>query len=123
MDDGNHKSIENVKPHVFLGPEAFKKQTNLNKKIIQKKHPKNCIFYIFAFFLGGGLNLGQSGEVSGGGAESRVWKEGLGGGGPRARSGGRVSGGGSPRAGSGGSLSGGGGERLVSFEFWNVISN
>ena len=95
MDDGNHKSIENVKPHVFLGPEAFKKQTNLNKKIIQKNTKNKCMFYIFAFFWGGG------------GAESwPVWG-GLGGGGPRAGSGRRVSGGG-PRARSGGRVSGGG---------------
>ena len=97
MDDGNHKSIENVKPHVFLGPEAFKKQTNLNKKIIQKKHQKQMYVLHICFFFGGegGLNLGQSGEVSGGGGpRAGSGRSGLGGGGPRARSGGRVSGGG-----------------------------
>ena len=93
MDDGNHKSIENVKPHVFLGPEAFKKQTNLNKKIIQKNTKNKCMFYIFAFFgggggaeswpvwggLGGGPRAGSGRRVSGG-AESKIWRKGLRGG-------------------------------------------
>ena len=107
MDDGNHKSIENVKPHVFLGPEAFKKQTNLNKKIIQKKHQKQMYVLHICFFLGGGG--AESWPVWGGLAGGPRAGSGrvVSGGGPRARSGGRVSGGG-PRAGSGGSLSGGG---------------
>ena len=66
------------------------------------------MFYIFAFFWGGGgaeswpvwgglaggPRAGSGRVVSGGGAESKIWRKGLRGGGPRAGSGGSLSGGG-----------------------------
>ena len=55
--------------------------------------------------------MASLGGSRGGGAESRVWKEGLGGGGAESRVWKEGLGGGVPRAGSGGSLSGGGGAK------------